>query len=419
MNDSTFSRRDLTEATATAAPEASAQTAARLIAKLDRMEPAFRAEVEENERIGRLNERTLELLREAEIPRLLMSRRFGGHAMTLSDALRVVDRLVQIDSSIGWIGGNWSGLGVFFAYFPDEVVRALTAEDPTPYVGAASAMTGKAIPTEGGYRVTGRWPFGSGDLHAGYVMVPAITCDAAGTPLSGPDGAPLAATYCVSAQNLETKGNWDVLGLRATGSIDFAFTDEFVPHELVVAHLFGPPLDKEPRLAGGFAATLSYLHTSFAMGTARRLLDEISLHAAKPSARGAPTSESIAFRVEFGKQEAAVRSARALVYETWAEIDATLQAGQPIPRRLATLARTSTLHMHSVLRNVAQFALARGGGTALRAGPLQRWIRDALAGCQHLIANEDGYADVGWELLGAPPELVWAPFGLAADPGKH
>lgn len=392
----------------------SAEQVPRLLARLDELEPEFEREIDGNERAGKLSDRTVELLRAADIPRLLLPEDLGGLGMFPLDALTVVERLCRIDSSIGWIGGNWSSTGVVLSYLDTDTAKSL-ARGGLPLFGVSGAPTGQALPVDGGHRLSGGWSYGSGDLQADYTFCSAVQLGPDGQPLAGPGGVPVIRMYMIPGAAVIDRGNWDTLGLRATGSIDFAADDVFIPEEHVV-DLFGPPRGGGRQLAGGFLSFLPYLHTGFALGATRRLLDELILFAGKPSSRGTALADDVLFRSELARHEVRARSARAFVMEAWQDVDRLLKSGTPLPRRTTTLLRASTVHTHDVLREVALFAFQRAGGTSLRAGVLQRWVRDALSGCQHLIASDAVYPDVARELMGAPENLVWGPWGLIPLP---
>lgn len=395
---------------------ASARHAERLVAKLTELAPEIEAEAEANEEAGKLSDRTVDLIREAELPRMLLPVEMGGLGMFLRDALKVADKLGQIDASAGWIGGNWSASGLFLSYFSDDTVKDLIGGGEIPYFGASSSPTGQATPVDGGFRFSGKYQYGSGDLHASWVFCPGFELGPDGKPVAGPGGIPALKTYLVAAEDLEFRGNWDTLGLRGTGSVDFAVTGAFVPADRVVDPLGGPPARGGRQLSGGMLAVLPFLHTGFALGASRRVLDELVTYAHRPSSRGTTLAESPVFRTEFARHEIAVRSARAFVYESWSQLHERLVAGQPMTRRDYTLLRAALIHMHEVLRAAATFAFAQASGVSLRAGVLQRWIRDALSGCQHLIVSASGYTDVAWELMGAPDNMVWGPFSLVPLP---
>jgi alkylation response protein AidB-like acyl-CoA dehydrogenase len=367
------------------------------IGRLESIAPALAEEIEANEQAGKLTERTLELLRESKVPSLLVPESLGGLGMFPRDALEVLERLCQIDASIGWIGANWSATGLMLGFLEPDVGRELLAGEQ-PLFGASGAPSARAVPVDGGYNVTGAWSYGSGDLHADYVIVSAIVSDENGAPQM-PDGKPIIRSFVLQGSDIVCHGNWDTLGLRATGSVDFT--------------VWAPARSSDRQLSGGIWVILCMLHTSFSLGAARRLLDELTLLAQRPSSRGNALVENPIFRDELARQEIAVRSARAFVFESWDNVDAAMKAGRPVDRRMVTLLRASMVHMHDVAKGAATFVFSKTGGTSLRVGTLQRWVRDTLSGCQHVIVSDSIYPDVVRELIGAPENLVWTPFGLA------
>jgi hypothetical protein len=200
----------------------SAQQAERLVTKLAELAPDIEAEAEANERAGKLSDRTVDLIREAELPRMLLPLEMGGLGMFLRDALKVVDKLGQIDSSAGWIGGNWSAAGVFLSYFGDDTVKELLGGGQTPYFGASSSPTGRRCRSRAATASPAPIQYGSGDLHASWVFCPGFEIGLDGEPIAGPGGMPAMKSYVVAAADLEFCGNWDTLGLRGTGSVDVA-----------------------------------------------------------------------------------------------------------------------------------------------------------------------------------------------------
>ncbi len=153
-----------------------------------------------------LSDRTLELLRGIQIPAMLIPKAMGGLGMFPRDALAVLERLAQIDSSIGWVGGNWSAVGSLIGFLGKDAGLRLLG-DGQPYIGASGAPTGRAVPVEGGYRETGRWSYGSGDLHAKYIMVTAVQVGENGAPVMQPNGMPSMPVYIIDVKDVSFHGN--------------------------------------------------------------------------------------------------------------------------------------------------------------------------------------------------------------------
>ncbi|MEU8318930.1 acyl-CoA dehydrogenase family protein [Nonomuraea sp. NPDC048881] len=254
---------------------------------------------------------------------------------------------------------------------------------------------------DGGFRLTGRWSFASAMPHARYVHSLGVV-----------EGTGEERIFITPVEDAEPLGNWDVLGLRATGSLDYAIDGAFVPESRT--HLFA---QREP-LRGGAIYRLGLLdqaliaHSGWALGLGRRLLDELGRHVAARAGRPGQLAVSDAFHTGFARAEAALRAARALVRETWEAAERTLDAGGTLSTRQETMVRLALNHATSTLTGAAGFAYASGGTTALRDGLLQRLFRDAHAGAQHITSGPQALRECGRELAGLAQGEEWTLFTL-------
>lgn len=126
--------------------------------------------------------------------------------------------------------GEWRRYGRAGAFLPMDSARAIFA-DPAAFVVSGTAGGGRAVSVDGGYLVTGRWPFGSGASHATWFSPLCEVDDAGGGP-----GRGIFAYAPRSAVVLHD--NWQVSGLCATASVDFECRDVFVSNSFV--HPFQP-----------------------------------------------------------------------------------------------------------------------------------------------------------------------------------
>ncbi|MER7180750.1 hypothetical protein ABT404_14930 [Streptomyces hyaluromycini] len=374
----------------------------RLLATLDAMADDLQAEGPACDDAGKLTERTVELLRDSGLGWMYVSKDLGGLALSPSDSAQVLERFAYIDGSISWTGGIFAGVGYLTAFFDKAVEKTLLA-DGVPNFSATAYPSGRAVRVEGGYRLTASYSYCSGLPNADYVLCNSFVFDG-DQPVPGPP-----VIFLVPASATTLRGNWDTIGLRGTGSVDFTVTDYFVPDHHAV------PMS--PRLAAGMLAMVHLGRQTWASGTTRRLLDEIAAFASRDPKPGATRlADNPVFRTEYADFELAYRSARALGAEVFAEVDASVASGEPLSRRQTSLLAGASVHMHDICRDVALWAFNKGGGTALRAGTLQRVIRDAISGCQHAVISRSQLADIGHELIGAPPELQWLGTALVAMP---
>jgi len=184
-------------------------------------------------------------------------------------------------------------------------------------------------------------------------------------------------------------GNWDVLGLTGTGSFDYELPDQFVDEA------FTFPLTEEQTQRGGPVYHLGVLtltsvgHCGFALGVARRALEEIARLAPRKTRMGAatPIAGQERFQHDFAVKDAARRAARALAFEVFADLQATVERGDDPTVEQAHHARQVTTYATGVAADTVDFAYAWAATDALRPGALQRCFRDIHAATQHIFVD--------------------------------
>ena len=201
--------------------------------------------------------------------------------------------------------------------------------------------------------------------------------------------------------------NWDVLGLRATGSIDYTTDNVFVPEAYTHNAMTEEPLRGGSLYRLGIIGFAGMCHSGWACGIGRRVLDELAAVAAAKGGRGGTLAESASFQEGFANAEAGYRAARAFVYETWRDLSATLARGDTVSLRQHTLMRLALAHSTWSSHAAAAFAYKAAGSLALRAGTLQHLFRDMNAGTQHITSAPPIYAAIGRELAGLAKGKKW------------
>ena len=390
-----------------------AVTAQQLLDKARAIAGLLRDEAAAGDVGGALTERTIAALRGGDFFSLMLPRCLGGAEADPVTALQVIEQLSRADGSTGWVVMA-AGLciGTAAAFLDDPAIGEIFASGPVPIIAGHGGPNGVAVAERGGYRLSGNWRYGSGTKHAAYIHSGAVVVEN-GAPRRLPNGEPEVRIFVTPRRDAVLADNWNVLGLRATGSVDYSITDLFVPDSF--CH---PPGILVPKRGGhvyriGLLGVAVIGHTGFALGVGRRALDEIAAFAREHSGPTGRLRDSDAFREHYGTAEAQFRAARALVYETWRDIAATIALGEPMSTRQITLARLAMSHVTSVAADVCSFAYRTGGGVALRDGPIQRCFRDIHAGTQHLHAHPLILRECGRELAGLAEGQSWGRFGLA------
>ncbi len=121
------------------------------------------------DRDRRLPDAVFHALADAGLFRLWLPRALGGPELSPLDFMDVVEAAAALDGSVGWLVGNGGGMSRVGGYLPTAVDRKWFAS-PRTFIVSATGAVGKAEVVNGGYRVTGRWPFGSGAPHASHFM---------------------------------------------------------------------------------------------------------------------------------------------------------------------------------------------------------------------------------------------------------
>ena len=188
---------------------------------------------------------------------------------------------------------------------------------------------------DGGLSLSGSWSFGSGLKHSTHVHSLGIIEET---------GEPRIFVTPIEAVNLID--NWDVMGLRGTGSIDYTMDDVFVPDGWSHFAVTTVP-ERGGSLYGlgiiGFAVTC---HSGWAMGVGRRLLDELAGLVQGKAGRPGAQADSAAFQQGYAEAEAKFRAARALVMESFTDLTKSLYAGEGISVRQHTLIRAGACPHH-------------------------------------------------------------------------
>jgi indole-3-acetate monooxygenase len=391
---------------------------AALLARAKALAPALTAQSARNETLGQLSIETITALSDGGLFQMLIPACFGGAEVDPVEAMRIFEAVSYADGSTGWVlMATQICTGAAAAYLEPATARELFGK-ATPLVAGQGAPNGQAIVEGNGFRLTGKWGYASGLKHADYIHTGAVVIENGAPRLLPGTQQPDYRTFIVPVGEAQLDGNWDVLGLKATGSIDYTITNVFVPETYTHSPSTTIPLQGGNFFRLGLLAMTSIGHSGFALGVGRRALDELSaLMQRKNPRRGflPPVAETESFQEGFGTAEAKYRAARAFVYESWEEIRDTLERGDPMTTRQMTLSRLALNHITTTVADICTFAYRMGGGVALRESTLQRCLRDMFAGTQHFLTTPTVLRECGRELAGLADGKVWTLLGLVDE----
>jgi alkylation response protein AidB-like acyl-CoA dehydrogenase len=371
-----------------------------LLAEVESIAPVVAEHAAACEALGRLDEPTMAALRSTRLLGLYAPRELGGVEADPVTVLTVLEALSRIDASTSWTLGILAGTsGIAGAYLPAATTRRLFADGVPPMAGAVLPK-GTAEPVPGGYRVKGRWPYGSGIYHADWVGAGAVM---PGQPIL--EGARLVF---LPRNQVVVHDNWQVAGLRGSGSSDYSIEDQFVPEEMtfpMMDFIMGNAVTGGAAFRLGQPAIVTPGHIGMALGIARRALDEIYTQALEKGRGFPPSPLPTQPHVQFalGKAEIELASARAYGIQLTGDLYEEAQAGRvPSPARQAE-ARAASTYVTEVAQRVTMAAFQAAGGSALfDSNPLQRCFRDIAALGQHFIVSQSAYRAVGQFKLAQP-----------------
>jgi alkylation response protein AidB-like acyl-CoA dehydrogenase len=377
-----------------------------------RLAPLFRANAEANERQRMLTEETATALNDAGLFNIMTPKVLGGSELWPLDAIEAIETVSAADASTGWVMFAAAiAIGTGGAYLGESAVAQLFTGGHIPVIAGQGIPNGKAVPVKDGYRLSGAWSYGSGVKHSEYLHTGAVVFEN-GEPRPVRHGHPEIRIFVVPRAEAVLGDNWDVLGLRATASIDYTMQDVFVPAEFT--HIADT---SEPRRGGalfflGIIGLAALGHAAFTLGVGRRMLDELVIVAQNRTSITGTPRESEGFLEAFAKAEAKYRAARALVYESWSDVQQTLERGDHPSTRQFTLIRLALNNATWSIAEVASFVYKSAGGIALRAGAIQRYFRDMHAATQHVTSSAPILRECGRELAGFAKGKAWGFIGM-------
>ncbi len=347
----------------------------------------------------------IEALRAAGVFRMYAPRSHGGLELDLPTTIEVLTVLAAADGATGWLGMIGAGSAPFFSKLPRATYDQIYSGGPDVIIAGSAAPMGTAERVDGGYRVSGRWPFASGCQHADWIFSGVIVTED-GKPAPGPvPGAPLMRHLTLPASAWTIEDTWHVAGLKGTGSCHISLKEVFVPEAMTFS--FGGPSCLPGPLYQSPLHLLPLLHAAPALGIAEgAIADLVTLADTGKQQMFARTTmrDSPLFQAELGRVHAEVRAARALLEAQTSLHWARALGGELQNDAYATEGTQAAVWITAACARAVDACYTLGGGSALYdTSPLQRRLRDIHAATQHRAVHTSHYAIAGAQRLGFPP----------------
>lgn len=393
--------------------ELAALTPAELIRRTTALKPLLAAHAAECERVRHPLVETWNAIRATGCFYHFIPKKYGGLEF---DADSFIDAMLPLSEgcpSTGWVAAfcvehNWM-LTQFPERFQDEVFGTREG-DRVPYVIApgVTAPPGKAVAVDGGYRISGRWKWGTGVMHSDWVLVACAIVD-------GPANVVL---FCaLPTRDVMVLDTWHIDGMEGTGSHDLLVNDVFVPEYRTMdmsemrngtaygSRLYDNPIYRQPMLPLlGVTAAIS------GVGAARAAVAQFRTQLAERVVHGTDMkqAEKPAAQMRLANANVMARTAELLLRDA---VNTNIALARPEGR--ADFAQRSHMRlqiaqaMELCRQAIMMVAEASGASSHLRSNPMQRHLRDVNVMSNHIVYDKDGAAELhGRALIGLPPNAL-------------
>jgi alkylation response protein AidB-like acyl-CoA dehydrogenase len=357
------------------------------------------------ERERRIPEDVLDALHDARLFRLLIPRSCDGEEVEPATLFEVVESLAQGDASVAWCAGQASGVSMAAAYVKPEVARAVFDDRRAVAASGPNNPKATAAVCEGGYRVSGEWSFASGCRHATWLCGHATLCERDGSPRLGPDGKPLELLTVIFPKSSATVTDvWRVMGLKGTGSDNYAVRDIFVASDFSFTRESATDRrERGPLYHFSIYNMFGVGFSGVALGIARRALDDFIKLAVtkKPHAATTLLCDNSVIQSQVGLSEARLQASRTDVIQTFRNLYAAAAQGMRFTPQMRIANRAATCFAIQQAREVMDFVYHAAGASAIfESNPFERRFRDLHTLTQQGQAQFSNFEALGQTLMG-------------------
>jgi 3-hydroxy-9,10-secoandrosta-1,3,5(10)-triene-9,17-dione monooxygenase len=396
------------QASAHADPTRETLTHDDLVARAAALVPQLRECVPEAEQSRKVPSKNIAALRKAGLLRVLQARRYGGHQQTLRTHIDTIATVGQGCGSTAWCMGVMHAHSWLMAHFPQAAQEETYGTDPNAIISAVIAPRGQAKPAKAGYLLNGVWPFGSGCQHADWLFLGAAVLNDRGEVVDEGD-------FLVPARDVTVKDDWNVTGLRGTGSCTLLADNIVVPEHrylslrgLIAGKTPGAALHEGSLYKSAGVPVLTLALAPCALGIARAALEAFKLRL--PGRKVAYTQDEVQIEMPITHVQAAQAATRidvaeALLYRCADEIEAAAERGEMMEfTKRARVRADCAWAVRQCLEAVEILYLASGGSGIAESSVLGRAWRDLHAVNMHGLLNFETNMELyGRIVLGLEP----------------
>jgi alkylation response protein AidB-like acyl-CoA dehydrogenase len=385
-----------------------AVTGDELIRRAVDLQPLLARNAARTEADRRVPDENIEAIREAGLFRLMVPKRLGGHETTIRTKLEVSAALAEACGSTAWVTALTNVCAWVVGTMSDRMQQDIFGADPDARVAGVLAPSPDVEKVDGGYIVSGRWPWSSGSLHA--------TWGLGGVVQIGPDGVPIdIGTVLMPMSDLTIEDTWFVAGMKGTGSNTVVADRVFVPDHryasvpAAINGVYATEHTDEALYRSALIPVLALILIGPLLGLGRAAL-KIAIEKAPKRAvsytRLATQRESTGFQMKIAEAAMTLDDAILHAHRAADDIDGWAASGEYMDYLTRARVRADTGWTSKRVREAISLILdAHGASGFADASPMQRIWRDANTGGRHAIVNGLVNEELfGKALLGIGPE---------------
>jgi alkylation response protein AidB-like acyl-CoA dehydrogenase len=381
-----------------------------LLLRAREVRPILQKNAGQTDSLRRLPDEVVGALRDSGLCRLMIPKRFGGYQTSIRTYIEVMAEIGQGCASSAWVASLVNICEWLAALFPERAQQDVWGPDPNAWIAGSLAPSGLATPVEGGWRVTGRWPWASGSSHAQWV--------ACGIHMENERGEMTnLGLSLMPIADVTVEDTWFMVGMKGTGSNTITAKDAFVPEHRFLPYpqafqgQYRTEHGDEPVYRVAFVPVTVLILAGAQLGAARAALDYVI---SKSTTRGIThttiprQADSAGFQMLVA--DAAMKIDTAFLHALRAadDLDRAAAAGQHPDLTARARVRMDTSLVAKYAREAIELLVQAHGTSSLADfNPLQRMWRDVHVASHHAITEWQVNLEVyGKALLGIEPNIT-------------
>jgi len=322
-------------------------------------------------------------------------KQLGGDPISPTEFMKLIERISIADGSTGWVA-SFAFATKYLCSLPEGSLKKIFHNNPGLVFAGATFPIQPAVKVDGGIKVSGRWPFGSGCMGASLVAV--------GVSVPGEGDQVFKQMAVMPRDQITIDQNWNTFGMTATGSHTMVVEDVFVPDEMILLRDAPSSIDAPEYLYPTVTLAAQVLAVC-GLGTSRAAIDHIVAIAQKSkSITGTPTlGDRTNVQIHIAECEGKLQAARSWFYGATDEAWDVIQSGGTITREQNMALRLSASHAARTGADVARACFEMVGTMGIfRDNPLNQYLTDSMVTAQHAFLTEGSFMNAGKVMFDHP-----------------